>query len=323
MKPLIDKRSCTLGIAAIISAGLFSLVANAQKAGNGLADVTKLQSVIDQADKVVAYETSGMSEEREIYSSSNKPDLASLKSSITIEPPGEWFQCACIPSTVLRLYRRDKMIGELAVFEGTTIRFRKWKSDARIASPEAWFGWLDKRGITTPRKEFEEETAREQQAQAAEDRWMKAMPASLRPLWDTVAGNDPTGKYDTTWMDAALAKEYPDQRTRILRLMAWYGNGAGPWSGFPAYESVAEQMLLEYPTSELVSAIAGQQLNEVEIEGAARLFGSWDFGRTRPNDSAQIPADLKRALLEHSLRTTDEDKQLRAKHAFGPDIPKE
>ncbi len=94
------------------------------------------------------------------------------------------------------------------------------------------------------------------------------------------------------------------------------GSGAGPWSGYPAYESVAEQMLLEYPTPELVAAVSGRQLSEEEMEGAARLFGGWEFNRSRPSDNALIPDDLKTNLLEHSLRSTDEDKRNRAKHAF-------
>lgn len=310
---------CALRIAAIIVVGLLSHGTKAQQTGNVLADITKLQSAIDRADKVVVYDTSDISTERQIYSSSDKTDLSSLRSSITIEPPGQWFQCACMPSTVLRLYRHDKKIGELAVFGGTTLRFPKWASDARIENTETWFEWFDKRGITAPRKEFEEETARAQQAQAAEDRWMRAMPDSLRPLWATVVSRDPIGKYDTAALDAALTQEYPDLHTRILRLMAWYGSGAGPWSGYPAYESVAEQMLLEYPTSELVLAVAGQHLSENEMEGAARLFGSWD----RPSDNALIPPDLKRNLLEHSLKSPNEDKQARAKHAFERDIPKQ
>jgi len=311
-----------LRIGAIILVGLLAQTAKAQQAGNALADVTKLQSVIDRADKVVVYDTSDIRVEHQIYSSSNRPDLAALRVSITIEPPRQWFQCGCLPSTVLRLYRRDKLIGELAVFGGTTIRFSKWASDAHIADAKTWFEWLDNRGIMRPHKEFDEETARAQQAQADEDRWIKAMPESLRPLWATVISNIPIDRYDTTALDAALAKEYPDQHTRILRLMAWYGSGAGPWSGYPAYESVAEQMLLEYPTPELVSAVAGQHLSEIETEGAARLFGSWDFNQTRPSDNALIPADLKRTLLEHSLQTADEDKQARAKDAFEPETLK-
>ncbi len=281
-----------------------------------LVDLSKLLNIIDRADKVAVFEKSEVKAEHNIYSSADPKDLSALRSSITIEQPHQWFQCACMPSTVIKLYRGDRSIGEFAIFGGNTIRFADWSSDARIANTKAWFQWLDTRGIKSPRKEFDEETAREQQAQRATDRWQRAMPKSLRPLWPEVVSKDPVGAYDTTSLDAELIKEYSDLHPRILRLMGWYGSGAGPWSGYPAYESVAEQMLLEYPTPELVAAVSGRQLSEEEMEGAARLFGGWEFNRSRPSDNALIPDDLKTNLLEHSLRSTDEDKRNRAKHAF-------
>ena len=83
------------------------------------------------------------------------------------------------------------------------------------------------------------------------------------------------------------------------------------------YESVAEEMLLEYSTPELLTAIQSSPLTEQEKEGTARLFGGWDFNNRRPEDHALIPADLKKVLLDHSLVSTDQDKIGRAQSAFG------
>jgi len=44
-------------------------------------------------------------------------------------------------------------------------------------------------------------------------------------------------------------------KDRILALLQWYGSGAGPWSGFPSYESAAEELLLEYQIAEIVSVV--------------------------------------------------------------------
>jgi|SRR6185295_15705735 len=52
------------------------------------------------------------------------------------------------------------------------------------------------------------------------------------------------------------------------------------------------------------------------LEGAARLFGGWEFGQRRPDDLDALPADLKKRLLDHSLKSSDADKLGRAKHAF-------
>jgi hypothetical protein len=146
------------------------------------------------------------------------------------------------------------------------------------------------------------------------------MPSSLVPLWPSVSKEIDMAEYETDPFDSALSKEFPDKDARILVLMAWFGNGMGPWSGFPAYENVPEQMLLKYSTLELVAAASSRTLNEDETEGAARLFAGWDFNQSRPQDNALLPAELKRHLLEHSLKSTDEDKRKRAEHRLSPNV---
>lgn len=300
---------------------LFSHSTSGQKRADVLVDFSKLQSVINRADKIIVYDTSDFRHERQIYTSHRQRDLLSLRSAIRTESPPQWFRCACEPSLVIRFYGHDRQLGEVEIFSGVTIRFAKWSSDAQISNAEAWFQWLDSRGIKGPRREFEEEAARERDALAAEDRWMKQMPGSLRPLWAEVVNRDPVGGYDTSVLEAALLKEYPDQPTRILELLSWYGSGAGPWSGYPAYEGAAEQMLLKYSTSEVVGAVYGRHLSDSELEGTARLFGGWEFNRTRPHDNTLIPFELQKALLEHSLNSSDEDKKERARKAFQHQAP--
>jgi hypothetical protein len=157
--------------------------------------------------------------------------------------------------------------------------------------------------------------AEEKKAVAAEARWREAMPKSIVPLWDNVMGA--AFEPDIAPLRAALAKEFPDARQRILALFAWYGSGEGPWSGFPGYEEIAENLLLEYPTPDLVAAAQTEPLTEPQLEGAARLFGAWTFGQKRPADLEALPAALKKKLLDHSLKSTDKDKLGRARSAFG------
>ena len=51
-------------------------------------------------------------------------------------------------------------------------------------------------------------------------------------------------------------------------------------------------------------------------EGAARLFAGWEFNQQRPEDNRLISADLKRMLLDHSVKNADQDKVGRARKAF-------
>ena len=107
-------------------------------------------------------------------------------------------------------------------------------------------------------------------------------------------------------------------RKRALALYAWFGSGEGPWSGFPSYEEVAEELLFDIPTAELVAAAQADDLTEVQLEGAARFFGGWSFSQRRLEDRRTLPPALKRKLLDHTLKSTDEDKLARARKAFGP-----
>jgi hypothetical protein len=53
-------------------------------------------------------------------------------------------------------------------------------------------------------------------------------------------------------------------------LLEWFGFGAGPWPGFPFYEKAAEELLLGYPTTEIVAAIQSSSIGPAQTEGAAR-----------------------------------------------------
>jgi hypothetical protein len=276
-----------------------------------------LLSLVDQADRVEVYDLRDMGSTHLLFSSSNRADLDELKAAIAVEVPQDWFVCMCMPSTQIRFRRNAKEIGSVNIYEGDILEFARWSSHARVKDKELWFKWLDAHNITAPHEAAAREERILKEEAAAEERWTNAMPESLRPIWPKVMAKMMPGQTaDTKDLDSALAGQFADRQARIRALFAWFGSGAGPWSGFPMYEEVAEQMLLEYPTPELLDALHGVTLNEAETEGAARLFGGWSFKSTRPNDRSLIPADLKRALLEHSLKSSDQDKLDRARAAF-------
>src|SRR5262245_55003523 len=67
-------------------------------------------------------------------------------------------------------------------------------------------------------------------------------------------------------------------------LFGWFGSGQGPWSGFPMYEQVAEQLLLDFPTDALVEALTQHQITPTQLEGAARYFAGWGFRKHKPGE---------------------------------------
>jgi hypothetical protein len=303
---------------ALFATSLSSMSVAAQqfKAPNQ-SDLNDLSVALSKADRVAVFRVNENTEaEKLIYSSSKVVDLSSLRAALRVDLPKGWFRCACTPTTIIRLYQKGQTLGSLEVYAGTDVYFSSWQGDAAIAIPEAWFKWLDQRGISWPRAEYKREMAEERAERGAEERWVKAMPSSLVPFWPYSLQPDALMNYDLGPLDAALDREYPDKNTRIRSLLAWYGSGAGPWSGYPAYEEVTAKLLLEYSTSELLLAVQSSPMGEEQIEGAARLFAGWDFRHTRPADNVLIPVELKRLLLNHSLKSIDQDKLERAKKAF-------
>ena len=149
--------------------------------------------------------------------------------------------------------------------------------------------------------------------EANDRRWRTGMPASVRPVWsDQFIGFGD----DLHRVRVALAIEFPKPKDRIRALLSWYGSGAGPWSGYPSHEAVAQELLFDFSTSEVIKAIQAGDVSEAQLEGASRFFADSNFGKQRPKDRARLPQYLRDRLLAHSLRSGDNDKVGRAKRAF-------
>ncbi|MGB8352655.1 MAG: hypothetical protein WCD79_02080 [Chthoniobacteraceae bacterium] len=156
----------------------------------------------------------------------------------------------------------------------------------------------------------EQREAERKKGELAEARWRAAMPKSVQSFWT----DEPVPNVSP--MREALAHEYPDTTQRILKLLEWYGNGAGPWSGYPSYEGAPEELLRDYPTKTILAAIQSAKLNAMQIEGAARFFAGWYFSKDRPGDLDLLPRPFKDELLKHSIKTKDSDKKQRSENAF-------
>lgn len=301
---------------------LWPAYANALADPGAPVDPTALSSVIDSADRIVVYKTE-MKDAPMLYESKAPEDIAEFDKALTISLPrdGEKTFCTCIAEPDIRLYRQGLQVGEIRMFSGTSIGVPSWDSDASIADPDRWMKWFDRRNISGPRNQFEEEQQQAIAARAAYVRWTTAMPESIRPLWPYHSDMETTQPSMMQVFAHALETHTPDRQQRARILFSWFGSGLGPWSGFPAYEETAENLLLQLPTDDLVMAAESRDLTEAELEGAARLFGGWTFSHQRPHDRGRLPTELKRRLLEHVRKTAagprDTDRQNRATAAFG------
>ena len=273
----------------------------------------KLTALIKQADKIVVSE-SPLKDAEVLFTSTDPKDIEEFNDALTVTIPKEWFYHKCIGTPAVRLYRGDAELALITNHHGRSIRCSLWTSDAMLKDPDKWLRWFDARKMPEPRKEVEESAARAKEREISYARWRAAMPKSLRPLWEQAVRD--TMSPNVKPLRAALAKEFPDSHQRILALFSWYGSGDGPWSGFPAYETAAEKLLLDFPPPDLIAAAQADNLTDAQIEGAARLFGGWDFSQRRPDDLKTLPAALKKKLLDHSLKSKNEDKLGRARNAF-------
>jgi hypothetical protein len=234
------------------------------------------------------------------------------------------FHCMCCGGPTLEFYRNKEMAASLSLHHGRSLRWSdgKWDGDGLMEeeSASALLRQLADCGLVAPLKEYEEDARREEHSQRSRRRWEESMPSAIKPFWNQPIINQLFGESDVDAMNDALAQEFPEEQSRILALLNWFGSGEGPWSGYPAYEADAEQLLLMHSTAAILAAIQGVSLNEGQTEGLARLLGGWNFSQQRPEDLSLLPGGLKSKLLQHSIRTDNNDKRERAVRAFGGEV---
>jgi hypothetical protein len=278
----------------------------------------ELLKLIDRADRIVVREIP-RSNSPILFESQQRRDLdelkaSLLKASLKLPPPEDWIRCGCSGSPAIYLFSGDQQVGLITNQHGEMIRYDRWESDAPLADPSPFLDWFEKRGMAGPREEYARQRKVLETFGAAQKKWIEAMPSAVRPVWEAALK---AGRwFKEGELREALARGIPDRDERIRAVFAWYGSGMGQWSGFPAYEMFAEELLLEYPTTELIAALGGRKLIVAELEGAARLFGTWSFSSKRPKDLSLLPADLKRQLRMHCLASPEGYKRKAAETTF-------
>jgi hypothetical protein len=275
-----------------------------------------LDRVIGPATAVAVRDV--FAEDDVLYETDDAADLASLRDALRIE--GEMGHCMCSGTVALVFRRGGENLGTVTLHHGESLRWEPFFDNAPLVESDPILDWLSARGVTGPREEFDEAEREAQEYAEVKIRWQAAMPAALRPIWSSILESGSDWGLKLEWPEVAevMAREYPDPVLRARALLEWYGQGAGPWSGCPAYEQAPEWCLLQLPLDVLVRAAETQPQTEALLEGAARFFAGWDFGQHRGEELAQLPPDLERRLLEHSLASPDDDKRSRARNAFAP-----
>jgi len=259
-----------------------------------------------------------LADEIELFRTSDRGEIGALLNLIAIDVSENRGACMCCGKPTIEFYKGGKLYLTLGIQHGKALRWLDgpWDGDGTLTSESARkFGeWLEKRGVNGPEADRKESEAAAAQARRSEERWLDAMPSSLRSFWGEYGMFGPS-KETLAEMKEALLISIPDEKTRIRTLLAWYGSGEA-WNGYPDYERVPSLMLMEYASSNIIDAIDGRDLSDAELDGAARLF-TGDLADDRPEALKSLPRELKKKLLDYCLNSGDEDKKEWGREAFG------
>lgn len=201
----------------------------------------------------------------------------------------------CMCAGTLRMHFVGGSNRVIALHHGTSLRWSLDDGNYVLTNPDAIMDWLSERGITFVRDEHEAALRRAEESEREAERWYAILPASLREFFPAMKDLKTT---DPEWT-AALEREFPDPVERTKELLALFGRGMGAWSGYPLWEKVPEEILINYPLEVLFSAIR-QAESPAIYEGALRLFCSWSFGKRRRKLRKRIPPDLRQVLLTYA-----------------------
>jgi hypothetical protein len=246
-----------------------------------------------------------------LFETDDPSELASLRDALRIE--GAIGHCMCVGTLAFMFSREGEDLGTVTLHHGQSLRWDPFFYNAELVEHDPILDWLSAHGMPGARRDYDDDRRHGEAAAEVAERWHAAMPPALESLWPSMS----SPLFDWPEVADVMSREYPDPVERARVLLEWFGQGKGPWSGYPSYESVPGWCLLQLPLSVLLEGAQGEPQTDGLREGAARLFAGWDFRHHRSRDLGRIPRDLKLLLLEHSLTSTDEDKLARAQRAFG------
>lgn len=282
-----------------------------------------LAKLLRAAKAIKLLEWSRLSDSRQlattmVFQTDDPIDLSSFGQAFEIEP-SEPFHCMCTGDLLIDLCARGDQCARLTLHHGESIRWDGWNSDARLRDGRRAVEWLADHGVVKPLRDYEAEGSRRIAAAEAKLRWRLAMPPCLRAFLPGVMSDFfslQATKEEMVDMNRALQSAYGSSEGVVINLLGWFGQGEGPWSGFPAYEEMAEKLVLRHPTTVILRALSAGELTTDQLEGAARLFSSFTFHIGRGQDLGIVPSDLTARLETHMRAARLADNRDRFKRAF-------
>jgi hypothetical protein len=138
----------------------------------------------------------------------------------------------------------------------------------------------------------------EQAEKAYQARQKATMPTSLKTL---LKADTEGGGLDMDSFHKALSKQFPDKRKQISALLKWYGAGVAVLPRLSGSKSLAGELLLFYPTADILDVLQRKKASYEHVEGAARLFSA-EIRKSRPDDLNLLSPELKALFAEHESK---------------------
>ncbi|MFT3771257.1 MAG: hypothetical protein QM820_38065 [Minicystis sp.] len=151
-------------------------------------------------------------------------------------------------------------------------------------------------------------------AEDARRAWLSATPPCLAPDLSRLEGggygvpfSSSSPEYDVA--EGRLRASYATPELASTALLAWFGAGAGPWSGYPSYEEIARALLLRIGLPSACAAACVPGIEESALLGAARLLSGWEVVSGKKSELGDVPEALW-ARLRPIVRARGDDDNL-------------
>ena len=175
------------------------------------------------------------------------------------------------------------------IAEDGAVRDARWNAFVAVSMPRAVLAWLAAAGCPGPLDRFDRAESPE-----ARKAWLAAAPPAVRALAEGHPGG--LGGAETGPAVSDFERAAGGRAGSIAALLRWYGQGASPLAGRPAYEELPRMLLSPYGLQEVLDTF-GALHDPAELRGAGRFVLA---GPVSPSMLAQMertPRDARDAIL--------------------------
>ena len=150
----------------------------------------QLYDKIAESDSMVIQEAP-VRNSKILYQSTSPEALRSFSECLVLNKPKpeDYFHCMCIGEPAVYFYKNGIETVHLTNHHGRSIRCSLWTSDVLIANVDQWVEWFDNHGISSIREEVAYAESLAEKNKINWEKWMNAMPESIKPVWEDAIGN--------------------------------------------------------------------------------------------------------------------------------------